>query len=211
LLDDSLLFEVSTYFYDYSDLQVVQAFLDPQTGAQGNEFTNAAEADVKGLEMQFSWLASEQFRLSGSYAHNNAEYSDFLTIDRATLDQNEVNYSGNKLNRAPENKVALAASYLVPMGEKGNLTFSSAYTWLDEMYTDPGNSVNGMLDSWSRIDARVTWNAASGKTAVTAFFKNITDDREATDASGGTIADGFLRTEHLSNPQMFGLQLNYQF
>jgi iron complex outermembrane receptor protein len=211
LLDDSLLFEVSTYFYDYSDLQVVQSFLDPDTGAQGNEFTNAAEADVKGLEAQFSWLASEQFRLSGSYAYNNAEYTDFVTIDRATLDQQVVDFSGNKLNRAPENKIALAASYLVPMGDKGNLTFSSTYTWLDEMYTDPGNSVNGMLDSWNRIDARVTWNAASGKTAITAFVKNLSDDREATDASGGTIADGFLRTEHLSYPRIYGLQLNYAF
>jgi iron complex outermembrane receptor protein len=209
--DDSLLFEVSAYFYDYSDLQVVQSFLDPQTGAQGNEFTNAAEAEVKGLEAQFTWLASERFRLSGSYAYNNAEYTDFMTIDRATLDQRTVDFSGNKLNRAPENKVALAASYLVPMGQRGNLTFSGAYTWLDEMYTNPGNSVNGMLDSWNRIDARVTWNAASGKTAVTAFIKNLSDDREATDASGGTIADGFLRTEHLSNPRMYGLQWNYSF
>ena len=211
LRDDSVLVEVSAYYYDYSDLQVVQAFLDPQTGAQGNEFTNAAEAEVTGLEAQFTWLASEKFRLSGSYAYNNAEYTEFVTIDRATLDQEVVDYSDNKLNRAPENKVALAASYLIPMGEKGNLTISSAYTWLDEMYTNPGNSLNGKLDSWSRTDARATWNAASGKTAVTAFVKNLTDDREATDGSGGTLADGFLRTVHLSNPRMYGLQLNYSF
>jgi hypothetical protein len=57
----------------------------------------------------------------------------------------------------------------------------------------------------------VTWNAASGKTAITAFVKNLSDDREATDASGGTIADGFLRTEHLSYPRIYGLQLNYAF
>jgi iron complex outermembrane receptor protein len=211
LLNEAVFFELAGYFYDYSDLQVVSPFLNPETGAQGTEFTNAAEAEVKGFEAQFTWLATEHLRLSGSYAYNDAEYTDFLTVDQSTLEQDLVNYSGNKLNRAPENKIALTASYLVPLGDKGNLTFSGAYTWLDEMYIDPGNSVNGMLDSWSRGDARVTWDSPSETLAITAFIKNIGDDRESTDASGGTIADGFLRTEHLSNPQMYGLQVQYRF
>ena len=79
------------------------------------------------------------------------------------------------------------------------------------MYTNPSNSVNGWLDSWDRFDARVTWTAPSEKLALTAFVKNITDDRHSTDASGGTISDGFLRTELLSDPRMYGLQLNYRF
>ena len=32
-----------------------------------------------------------------------------------------------------------------------------------------------------------------------------------TDASGGTIADGFLRTVQLGIPRLYGLQLNYKF
>ena len=46
---------------------------------------------------------------------------------------------------------------------------------------------------------------------MTAFIRNIADERNATDASSGTIADGFLRTEYLTYPQMYGLRLNYKF
>jgi iron complex outermembrane receptor protein len=211
LANDSLLVELAAYYYDYSDLQVRQSFVDPATGTSGTEYTNAAEAEVKGLEAQFTWLVSENFRLSGSYAYNKAKYTDFVTLDRSTIEQELVNYSGNRLNRAPENKINLAASYYVPLGDNGSLLFSGIYTWLDEMYTDPANSENGRLDSWDRFDARMTWAAPSEKLAITAFVKNLSGDRNATDASGGTISDGFLRTELLSDPRMYGLQLNYRF
>jgi iron complex outermembrane receptor protein len=211
LADDSLLLELAAYYYDYTDLQVNQSFVDPDTGVSGSEFTNAASAEVKGLEAQFTWLVSESFRLSGSYAYNDAEYTDFITIDRTTIEQELVNYSGNKLNRAPEGKAGLAASYLVPLGNGGSLLFSGIYTWVDEMYSNPSNSENGKMDSWDRFDARMTWTAASQKLAITAFVKNIADDRHSTDASGGTISDGYLRTELLSDPRMYGLQLNYRF
>ena len=211
LAEDSLLVELAAYYYDYSDLQVNQSFVDPQTGTSGTEFTNAAAAEVKGLEAQFTWLVSERFRVSGSYAYNNAKYTDFPTIDRSTLVQNPVNYKGNMLNRAPKNKIGFNASYYIPLGNKGNLLISGIYTWVDEMYTNPANSENGRLDSWDRFDARMTWTAPSDKLALTAFVKNIADDRRSTDASGGTISDGFLRTELLSDPRMYGLQLNYRF
>ncbi len=211
LAEDSLLVELAAYYYDYTDLQVNQSYIDPATGASGTEFTNAAAADVKGLEAQFTWLVSESFRVSGSYAYNNAKYSDFQTIDKSTLVQEPVNYKGNMLNRAPKNKIGLNASYFVPLGDKGDLMFSGIYTWVDEMYTNPANSENGLLDSWGRFDARMTWTAPSEMLALTAFVKNISDDRHSTDASGGSISDGFLRTELLSDPRMYGLQLNYRF
>jgi len=115
------------------------------------------------------------------------------------------------LNRAPKNKLGFNASYFVPLGDKGDLLFSGIYTWVDEMYTNPANSENGLLDSWGRFDARMTWTAPSEMLALTAFVKNISDDRHSTDASGGSISDGFLRTELLSDPRMYGLQLNYRF
>jgi iron complex outermembrane receptor protein len=211
LADDTFLIDLAAYYYDYEDLQVNQSYIDPETGASGTEYTNAAGAEVKGFEAQFTWLVSESFRLAGSYAYNNAKYTDFITIDQSTLEQPVVNYKGNMLNRAPKNKVGLSASYYVPLGGKGDLLFSGIYTWVDEMYTSPDNSENGMLDSWGRFDARMTWTSPSQQLALTAFIKNISDDRHSTDASGGTITDGFLRTELLSEPRMYGLQLNYRF
>ncbi|MCJ7814833.1 MAG: TonB-dependent receptor, partial [Xanthomonadales bacterium] len=190
---------------------VQQSFIDPETGTQGTEFTNAAAASIKGFEAQFTWLLSDKFRVSGSYAYNNAKYTDFITLNRTTIEQELVDLDGNYLNRAPKNKVGFEATYWIPLGDKGDLTFTGLYTWVDEMYTDPYNNENGMIASADRVDARATWTSPSEKLALTAFIKNIGDERYATDASSGTIADGFLRTEYLTNPRMYGLQVNYRF
>lgn len=211
VLDDKLLLDLAAYYYDYSDLQVQQSFIDPESGTQGTEFTNAAEARVKGFEAQFTWLPTDKLRLSGSYAYNNAKYTDFVTLNRQTIEQELVDLDGNYLNRAPRNKVGFEASYLVPLGDKGDLTFTGLYTWVDKMYTDPYNNENGMLESFDRVDARATWTSPTDTWNLTAFIKNIGDNRHANDASSGTIADGFLRTEYLTNPRMYGLQVNYKF
>lgn len=211
LLEDTLLMELAAYYYDYSDLQVQQSFIDPETGTQGTEFTNAASASISGFEAQFTWLLSDKFRVSGSYAYNNAKYTDFMTLNRTTIEQELVDLDGNYLNRAPKNKVGFEATYWIPLGDNGDLTFTGLYTWVDEMYTDPYNNENGKIGSADRVDARATWTSPSEKLALTAFIKNIGDERYATDASAGTIADGFLRTEYLTNPRMYGLQVNYRF
>ena len=36
--------ELAAYYYDYEDLQVNQSYIDPETGASGTEFTNAARS-----------------------------------------------------------------------------------------------------------------------------------------------------------------------
>ena len=211
LLNNSLLLDVSAFYYDYSDLQVVQSYIDPDTGTQGTELNNAAQAEVTGLEAQLTWLLSESVRLWAGYSYTDATYKDFITIDKATLAQEEVDLSGNKLNRAPENKFNFGASYWLSLGSMGSLTLTAGYLWVDEMYTNPFNDERGKLDSWHRTDARATWLSESGSIAVTAFVKNIEDERVELDRGRGTIADGFLRRSTLSDPRLYGLQLNYKF
>ncbi len=211
LLDEKMNLEVAAFFYDYEDLQVSQTFIDLDTGAQGNELNNAAEAEVYGVEAQVNWLLTEQLSVSGNYAYADAEYEDFETIDSASLSTEVVNLKGNKLNRAPENKVGLAGHYWVPMNDNGDLMFTVTYSWVDEMYTDSFNTEGGKLDDWGRTDARVTWTNAAEDLAVTAYIKNIEDDRNATDASRGTSTAGFIRTETLTDPQMYGVRVNYKF
>ncbi len=73
-LDRRLRFDVNLYNYLYSDLQVT-AF-DAATTA----FTiqNAAEARVKGVELNSSWQITPEFQLRGDLAYNHARFTDFI-------------------------------------------------------------------------------------------------------------------------------------
>ena len=211
LLEETLSLDVSAFYYDYSDLQVSQVFLDRENGTQGEELNNAGEAEVTGLEMQVSWLLGERLTLSANYAYANAEYKEFETINTAAGSEEVEDLDGNKLNRAPENKFGFMASYWLPLGDMGSLTFSGSYSWVDEMYTDAFNTERGKLDSWGRTDARATWASPADSLLVTAWVKNIEDNREATDAALGTQSAGFIRRVRLTDPRMYGLRVTYRF
>jgi iron complex outermembrane recepter protein len=211
LLDETLSLDVAAFYYDYDDLQVSQVFLDRENGTQGEELNNAGKAEVTGFEMQANWLLGERLSLTANYAYANAEYKEFETIDTARGSEEVEDLDGNKLNRAPENKVGLVASYWLPLGDMGSLTFSGSYSWVDEMYTDAFNTERGKLDSWGRTDARATWASATDNLLVTAWVKNIEDNREATDAALGTQSAGFIRRVKLTDPRMYGLRVTYRF
>jgi len=210
MLDRTLSMEVAAYYYDYQDLQVLQTFIGDD-GNQGNEINNAATASITGLELQMAWRATESLTLSGGYAYAKAEYDGFVTIDTASFSTVEEDLSGNSLNRAPEHKFGLNAAYDISLGDMGDLTLVGVYSWVDEMYTDVFNSENGKLDDWDRIDLRAVWRAPEDNLAVTAFVKNLSGDREATDASRGTATDDFQRSEAVTDPRMYGIAVNYNF
>ena len=44
----------------------------------GTETLNAEGADIQGLEVEFNWLATENFRLSGSASYLNSEFKGFF-------------------------------------------------------------------------------------------------------------------------------------
>lgn len=210
LLDDAMSVAVSAYYYDYQDLQVLQTFI-ADSGNQGNEINNAATASITGLELELAWRASERLTLSGGYAYTKAEYDSFTTIDTASFSDVEQDLGGNSLNRAPEHKVGLSAVYDIPLGDKGDLSLVGVYSWVDEMYTDVFNSELGKLDDWDRIDLRAIWRAPTDNLSVSAFVKNLTGDRDATDASRGTATDDFQRSEAVTDPRMYGVAVNYGF
>jgi iron complex outermembrane receptor protein len=149
--------------------------------------------------------------LSGNYSYANAEYKDFETINGAIFGSTEVvNLSGNKLNRAPENKFTLAADYLVPMGDMGDLTLSATFSWVDDSFSNVFNDEAARVDSWSRTDLRATWGI-NDNTQVVAYVKNLEDKRHSVDAALGTSSAGFVRTDTLTDPRVIGLRVNYSF
>ena len=210
LMDKRGSLEVASFYYDYKDLQVLQAYID-ESGAQGNEIRNAASATIYGLELQGSWFLTNNIYLQCSYAYTQSQFDEFETIDTASLSTEQLDLSGNTINRTPENKFAFSAAYNMLLSGGASLTFISAYSWVDEMYTDVFNSDNGRLDSWGRVDANIVWASNDRNLTISAFIKNINNERHATDASRGTATDGYQRSETVIDPRLYGLRLNFKF
>ena len=92
LLDGMLRFNASAVVTDYDDLQRNQVFefIDPVSGVPGQETItlNAGESNVNGVEMEATWLASDNLTIRASLGYLDASYDvfDFEGVSLTGLD-----------------------------------------------------------------------------------------------------------------------------
>jgi iron complex outermembrane receptor protein len=200
----------AAYFYDYSDMQVrVPRLSDQNLPVQ--ELTNAAESEVFGLELEATWLATENLALLFNYSYIDGEYTDFCCIvDRIGDPDGEAkDLSGNPLIQAPENKFYLNASYSIPTASMGEWVFSGSYAWVDERQYDVFNTPETRADSYYRLDGMVTWFSPSAAWRVILSGRNLTDEETYTSLNrlNGTGA----LTAWPNAPRTYSLEVQFDF
>ncbi|MBT4491755.1 MAG: TonB-dependent receptor, partial [Gammaproteobacteria bacterium] len=85
----------AVFHMDYEDLQVAELIAGERI-----VIGNAAEAESKGLELEFELKVSSRLQLTGSYSYLDARFTEFAS---GATDDN----SGNRLPMAPRHKVFL--------------------------------------------------------------------------------------------------------
>ena len=190
---------LAAFYYDYQDLQVNFLLFTSFTT------DNAAEATIKGFELETTLLATEQLTLNANLTWLNAEFDDYVFSTTPLID-----LAGDELNRSPAYTAALSAQYDWPLGESGTVTARLDYYWQDEMYLRVQNIPRHKADSFYTADARVMWTSADGRWAVDGFCKNCTDEDNQ---RGLTVSDG-LSTGNSSfvsyyPPRTWGVRVGY--
>lgn len=172
-VDNTLRFNVTGFYTDYQDLQIVR-FGPTQANPDFGSFItdNIGEAEIMGVEMEFTWLATDNFTLSGNYSFLDTEVDDLvLQVAGGGLD-----VSGSDLRQAPENKASLTANYDWPLNGGAYLNFRADYTYIDEQINDYANQ-NTIIDELELWDARVAWTSAEGRWQASLWGKNLGDER----------------------------------
>ncbi len=156
-LDGRMRLNGAAYFSDYTDLQVATATIG------GILIDNAAEAEVKGLELDWTFSPSANWLLNANYSYIDAEYT-------------KGELEGNTLNYAPENSYAVSAKYDMAIGD-GNLAWFALYTFQSDFYFDPANTLEE--DGYGLLSARLTYTPASEGWDVALSGDNLTDTEYA--------------------------------
>ena len=198
-MDGRLQLNGDIFLQDFTDKQAATQVVNQTTGLLQSKVVNAASAQVKGIELDMLYLASDNLTLSLSYTHLNNEYEDFkrLTAGAANLANAgnctvvtdsggsktcSIDLSGNPLENAPENAFVLGASY--------NWDTADGQTWVaeaDVMYQDEryiGAFKRAKLDSYYKVDLRVGW--VKDDFEVIAYVENAFDDTTTRSAYGFT-------------------------
>lgn len=162
----------STVFYmDYTDLQIVRFGPVPGSAFGTFQTTNIGQADIYGFEMDFVWLISENFQLSGNYAYLDTEASD-LVIPAVG------DFSGSALRQAPKNTYSIVAEYTVP-SDVGEFDFRAQYAGSDDQHFDYATQNDTVSPSHEELDLSARWASPDQNYQVSLWVKNATDEAYA--------------------------------
>jgi iron complex outermembrane recepter protein len=222
LWERRLFLSSSAYYYDYRDLQVIKQ--DVVEGIALNTFVNADKARAMGVELEVLAQPVTEVMLSGNWSYNNTGYDDFFSKDanactlgplaqgngQAPLCQDELDLHGNEFPLTPENKVSLNATWFWAMYAL-DWSATASYFYTGEEWMTPFNDpLYDKVGSWDRWDARLTASTHDAVWKVTAFIKNIADDREVVSrARPNTVTQNAVTV--LTEPRIYGVRVDYHF
>lgn len=191
---------IALFYYDYTDLQVSDF-----TRAGVLSITNAADATVKGLEIENQWSPSVDWLFEANYAYLDATYDKYLAPSGTT----SVDVSGNRLNASPENKFSLAAQYFQDV-DFGTFSYRLEYAWQDKQFFTAFNQDVSSQDSYGLINARVSFRTTDEKWEVLAYGENLTNENYSTSSREFTAATVGV-SKDIAPPLTAGVKLVYHF
>jgi iron complex outermembrane receptor protein len=203
-LDGKLRLGAAAYYYNYSNLQV-QALLNLKLLT-----SNAAKANVKGVEVEGVGLVSRDGRINFGLGLQSAKYDQYKTAGG-------TDYSGHTLDRAPTATLTLGYTHDWEL-DGGRMISASAGTRYTSFYnlTDPGNSsaavpygaISIVQPATTKSDVVLTYSGKEESWKLQAFVKNIEDKRSMASL---TSASRTSQDPLLTEPRTFGLRLNAKF
>ena len=131
LLDQSLFLNLSAFHNKYKDIQL-SVFTAYDSNGDGTDdaffgdFTNAGSGTVNGVELEYQWLPSQHWLVSGNLAWLDAKYDEFIYAGVNVADE-------QTFTNAPEFSGAINLEYRTPAGASGNLSARVGYSYQSEV------------------------------------------------------------------------------
>ncbi len=209
-LDRRARVNVAAFLTDYTDLQVRQSLIpdDSETDTVINIVQNAADSEIRGVELEFVFLPLPGLTLSGTYAYLDATFSEFFapTGFRTATGVDINQRKGNRLRNAPKHSLGLMAQYESTLRSGMRLINQLDWRYTSRNFQDPDNSVVSSIPAHSLLDARVTLLSADERWEFSLWAENLLDEdyfiHGFPSAGGGTMTPGA--------PRMVGVTLRWR-
>ncbi|PCI52600.1 MAG: hypothetical protein COB36_14735 [Alphaproteobacteria bacterium] len=205
LLDRRLRLNSAVFYYDYTDLQIQDV--------EGNNtiVRNAANAQIKGFELEGIALISEEFKIDFGFTYLDAKFKDAMLLDPKHPELGIQDLEGFRLPRAPKFKAVLGLEYRVAFDNDDSLTLRGDWSWQDETFFSAFNIEELGQKSYHWLKARATYATADGQWKYSVFIDNIADEVVATNGTyNGDIIDA-TATGSLATPRLYGLEIKFSY
>ena len=159
---------------------------------------NASEATMTGAEVELSWAITEQLSASVTYSALDTVYDHFVIPLGA-------DFTGNRLQTAPEGKASIILDYAGQLGNGNMLLAGFSYSSQDDYYTGASNVADFLIDGYSLFNARLGYQWGNGRWRADLWGKNLGDeDYVRIRGNSGALA------EYFGAPRTYGVNLTYR-
>ncbi|MBW7836205.1 MAG: TonB-dependent receptor [Sphingomonadales bacterium] len=208
LLDQRLRLNVAAFYYDYTDLQVNR--FNPATGGATTSVTNAASAEVKGLEAEVLALLAKGLELDMGLAVLDAKYKDFLSANPDAPDPFvDQDLSGNTLPRSPKFSLSAGLQYTHDIGNYGSVTLRGEAKYQSHIWFDQFNSSDVEEDNYTLLNAFATFESADDRWRVQVYGRNLTDKLYRQSVIRATSLIGTL--DFWGAPRTYGIEVGFRY
>ncbi|MBI1361572.1 MAG: TonB-dependent receptor [Alphaproteobacteria bacterium] len=172
LLGRLLTANVSAFYYDYQNLQVYTLVVDPNTNLTVQNFTNASNAKVQGLEAELSSSPIDGLDLSLSTSFLEATYRNFTSAG--------TDYSGNHLPNAPRATINGSARYHWALFG-GTADTQASVSYRSKVYYDTTNADRLTDQERTFVDLRAGWKMPDGRIEFGLWGRNVFGETNISD------------------------------
>jgi iron complex outermembrane receptor protein len=154
-------FSIAIFNTEYSDLPYQ---VSTTVGGGFNTENIIVDQTSRGVELESTWLVTDAFRLHATLGYIDADVDDPNPAAVAPL--------------TPELTFSLSPEFSFPLAG-GNVTMRADWSFRDDMYGEPSSDPGRFTQIESRdlINFDVTYEPADGDWSVSAYGKNVTDER----------------------------------
>jgi iron complex outermembrane receptor protein len=132
-------------------------------------YTNAAKVTSKGFELELITSPLKNLSLYGSFGYVDATYDDFKSAPG-------YDYTGNKLELAPETEYNFSIEYRLPVINIGTFSIRGDFIHKDDYYFDASNTEDFFIEGYNLIDAKIGYESFDGSLGIYLWGKNLTDE-----------------------------------
>ena len=204
-LDQRMFLNLSAFHNKYEDIQlsVFTQYIDGNGNPQFfGDFTNAGKGTVNGAEVEYQFLPTANWLISGNLAWLDAKYDEFITGGVNVADSQHF-------TNAPEFSGALNVEYRTDLANGGNLSARVTYSYQSEVYPTTDLSEAIKQPGYGLLGAGVVWRA-NDAWSFSLQGTNLTDEEYRTTGYNLQAALGVL-SGFYGPPRQYSLTARYDF
>lgn len=187
LFDRKLRMNLSAFYYDYSDLQVLSVNVQAGSAVPTLGLDNAADAEIKGIEAEIFAKPNDWLDLGLNFGILDAKFKNYLSGAIDPVTGNPRDFSGNRLPGAPKFTLSTNAQITVPVG-RFETRWRAEYNYTGKkFYNNAQSDLISSGEGYGLLNLRATFADTDSGWEIAAWAKNVTGKDyivDATDTSG---------------------------